>query len=108
MPVGVGEIDRVAKERRFVEWNVKLKHHLSREARFGKQQIASARAAANAKIASGYPNLRKLCVNRSGGDRLLVWGEPWRLSIWPVDHVAAEKRYCIRRSIGLYARHRGT
>src|SRR5450432_230499 len=57
VPIGVGKIDRVGQEDRFVKRNVELEHHVSRKARFGKQQIAAACAAANGKIASGDTNL---------------------------------------------------
>ena len=108
MPIAAGKIDRVGKEGRFVERNVDFKPHVPREACFGEQQIAAACSAANCKIALGHANLRKRVGNCSGGNRLFARGKSCCLSIWRVDHVAAEEEYGFRRLVGLNCRHRDT
>jgi hypothetical protein len=101
-PAGVRSMSRLGREPisttdRF--WRAK---RTSREAGFGKQQIATACPTANRKIASGDTNPRKRFGNYSGCNGLFVRGKPPRLSIGPVDHVAAEEYYAVRRSVGLY------
>jgi hypothetical protein len=108
VPISACEIYRVGKKGRLLERDIDFELHVSREARLSEEEIAAASASANCEIASGDTNVRKRSFDRSGGDGLLARRKPRRLSIWSVDHVAAEKRYGVRRSIGLYARHRDT
>jgi hypothetical protein len=105
VPVGVGEIDRVDQEGRFIERNVEFKPHVKCEACFGEKQIPTACAAANGKIASADANSRKCIGNCSGGNRLLVREESWCRAIGRVDHVATKERYDVGWPIGLNQRH---
>ncbi len=90
MPVGVGEIDRVGKEGRFIERDVQLEPHASREARFGKQQIAAA-CPADCKVSVFRANRRERICDCSVCIRRFIRRKAWRLSVRSVDHMAAEE-----------------
>ena len=96
-PVLVGEVDRLLKEFRLFEGDVDLEEGEPRERRFGEQEIAAARSAANAKVVRAYVEIRQRAGDRLPRDRLLVGRETRRCAPGRVDHMAAEQHDLARR-----------
>src|SRR6187549_2407635 len=108
VPIRAGKIHRVAKEGRFVEWNVDFKPHAARQARLGEQEITAAGAPTNPEVLIACADLRQRCGNCGGCDWLLRRGKPRCLPIGRVDHVAGKEHHVVRRWAGLSWRHHDT